>query len=536
MSYSGSRNANVRLFNGGINALEYWIGNSLLSARHILNDSTVTGATVKAALDTLSSASSAVFPFVAAGLAEQDLVSYDATAGTWKNRTVAAALSGKVTSTMVSNASAVVGATVTAALNTLNTAIGSVLSPYVGTSLAEQDLVSYDASGARWVNRTVANALKGTGTDSLVAGTGSFAAGADSIVIGRSAGAAINTGVNNIAIGLDALDEATAAVNSLIAIGANTITGAVTAAAGGSVAVGAQALTGLTSGTATAVGLNAGSNITTGLRNSLFGMSTASASGASDNTFIGNAVGSSAVGSQNTAVGSLAFNSASAAVTQCVAIGYNALSGALTVGAAGTTAIGSQALAVLTSGSSNTAVGGLSMAAATSAYSNTAVGQTTLQTLTDGYNNAVLGQAVASGSTSVCELAAVGSGALLGALTTAANGAVAIGYSSLALLTSGARNVAVGYQAGNIITTGSDMTILGYDADGDNAARSGCVVLGSGALATVNNTLVIRVGNSATTELKSTLAVTTNVTTAIGTETFLPVIINGVTYKIALHS
>lgn len=119
MSYSGPRNSNVRLFQGGINALEYWIGNRLLSASDIVNDSSVTGANVKLALNTLSSTSSAVFPFTATGLAEKDLVSYDAGAATWKNRTVAAALSGQVTSTMVTNSSSVPGSTTTAALNEL---------------------------------------------------------------------------------------------------------------------------------------------------------------------------------------------------------------------------------------------------------------------------------------------------------------------------------------------------------------------------------------------------------------------------------
>lgn len=116
MSFGGPNNSVVRDFIGGVRAASYWIGNRLLSASDITNDSSVTGATVKAALNTLSSTSSAVFPFTAAGLAEKDLVSYDASAATWKNRTVAAALSGQVTSTMVSNSSTVPGSLVTTAL------------------------------------------------------------------------------------------------------------------------------------------------------------------------------------------------------------------------------------------------------------------------------------------------------------------------------------------------------------------------------------------------------------------------------------
>lgn len=73
MSFSGSQNSVVKQLEGGIRASAYWIGNRLLSASDVVNDSSVTGANVKLALNTLSSASSAVFPFVGSGLAEQDL-------------------------------------------------------------------------------------------------------------------------------------------------------------------------------------------------------------------------------------------------------------------------------------------------------------------------------------------------------------------------------------------------------------------------------------------------------------------------------
>lgn len=268
-------NANVRKFDGAVNAAAYWIYDHLLRAGDIVNDSTVTGTTVKAALNTLSAASSAVFPFVAAGLAEQDLVSYDAGAATWRNRTKVAA-------------------------------------------------------------------LKGTGTNSLVIGTGSLAAGTNDIILGPSAGTATNTGSNNIGIGTDTLDGATMALSGMIAIG---------------------------------------------------------------------------------------------------------------------------------------------------------------------------------------------SSALTGALTNVANNAIGIGVGALSGLTSGANNTAVGYQAGDTITTGSNMTLLGYDADGDAAARSGCVVLGTNALATVDDTLVIRMGNTSTKEIVVTPVVTA---TPVATVSNLPLTVGGIPYTISL--
>lgn len=51
-------NANVRKFDGAVNAAAYWIYDHLLRAGDIVNDSTVTGTTVKEALNTLNAANS----------------------------------------------------------------------------------------------------------------------------------------------------------------------------------------------------------------------------------------------------------------------------------------------------------------------------------------------------------------------------------------------------------------------------------------------------------------------------------------------
>lgn len=406
-----NRNGAVRFFGGGINSAAYWVGTTLLSASHVLNDSSVTGTTVKDALNYLSTASTAVFPFVAAGLAEQDLVSYDASAATWRNRTKAAA-------------------------------------------------------------------LKGTGTDSFVVGTGSLAAGTNDIILGPSSGASANTGNDNIGIGADTLDGATVALQNVIAIGGAALSGALTAAANGTVAIGAAAGSVLTSGAKnTFAGFQSGIAVATGSRNALYGYATKSAAGATDNTFIGNEVGTTTVGSYNVAVGSQCLDGVTGALTGCVALGYSALSGLLTTAADGATAVGYVALASLTTGAKNTAVGyqsglfiidgsrnslfGWGTASSLSANDNTFIGSEAGSGNVDSRNTAVGSQAFNSASAAVTDCVVVGYNALAGVLsTTAPSGSIAIGTSALAACTTGL-NLAIGGSSQLAITTGARNTTVG---------------------------------------------------------------------------
>lgn len=496
-------NANVRKFDGAVNAAAYWIYDHLLRAGDIVNDSTVTGTTVKAALNTLSAASSAVFPFVAAGLAEQDLVSYDASAATWRNRTKVAA-------------------------------------------------------------------LKGTGTGSLVVGTGSFAAGTSDIILGPSAGTATNTGSDNIGIGTDTLDGATVALQNVIAIGGSALSDALTAAANGTVAIGAAAGLVLTSGAQnTFVGFQSGGAVTTGSRTTLFGYSTTSAAAVDDNTFIGNAVGSTSVGSRNTAVGSVAFNSASAAVTDCVALGYNALTGVISsTGPSGSVAIGSTALQAITTGV-NTAVGFANQLAITTGTGNVTLGYRVMSNasvavavsgivgignclsgaLTVGANNAVaVGTGALNSLTSGSQNCAVGYNTLSSVTSSIANaafgysclpnctGASNTGIGALAGLsnTSGASNVFIGASSGTSTTTGAFNVIIGALSSAGAAARSGCVVIGAGASAAADDTLVIRLGNTSAKEIVVTPVVSGIVHT--GPITYLPITIGGTAYSILLQA
>jgi hypothetical protein len=88
MSFSSSRNSTVRTFEGGVRASEYWIGNALLSASHIVNNSLVTGATVAQAL------SNCVYPYEVRSLGEQAILSYDSAVSKWVGRSKEFALKG----------------------------------------------------------------------------------------------------------------------------------------------------------------------------------------------------------------------------------------------------------------------------------------------------------------------------------------------------------------------------------------------------------------------------------------------------------
>lgn len=455
MSFGGPSNSVVRDFVGGVRASAYWIGNRLLSASDVVNDSTVTGASVKLALETLS------------------------------------------------------------------TGVSNSVSPYLALSLADQAILSYDTTTSAWRGKSKEVALKGTGNFSICVGTYAVAGGVGDIMLGSSCGNASNTGTNNIGIGTDTIDGATEALSNIVAIGNTALSGALTAAANGAVAIGFESLKVMTSGAQnTAAGYQSGVLTTTGSRNSFFGYGVTSPAAANDNTFTGNQVGSTSVGSRNTAVGSQAFNSASAAVTDTVVLGYNALTAILSSTApSGSVAIGSTALQACTTGL-NTAVGFANQLAVTTGTRNTTLGYNVMSN--------------ASAAVACSDFVGIGSSALTGALTAAANGAVAVGVSALAALTSGARNTAVGYQAGNILTTGSNMTILGYDADGDANSRSGCVVLGTGATASADDTLVVRMGNTSTKEIVITPVV--DATPPAGAVTYLPITIGGTSYRILLQA
>lgn len=538
-----NRNGAVRFFGGGINSAAYWVGTTLLSASHVLNDSSVTGTTVKDALNYLSTASTAVFPFVASGLAEQDLVSYDASAATWRNRTKAAALKGSGTNSIVVGSGSFAAGTNTIVFGTSagsanigaeNIVMGT--DALDGATVALTDIVAIGKDALTATSSTNSNGSVAVGSGTLASVTtpnsspgglvavGYYAlnlltTGIASTAVGYASGSRVTTGsVNtffgyecgkavssssfNTAIGANALSNAasTSNVNNMVAVGAGALSGALNGALG-SVAVGYNAMAALTTGIQNAaVGYYAGAALTTGYNNTIFGYEAMAFGGSGS-------IGCVAIGGQT-------LRSASLNTSSATAIGYYCLN-SLTTGTY-TTGVGASALYRVTSGNNNTGLGYL-------AGGN----------VTTGSNNVFVGAECAKNTyQDISDMVGIGNGVFGAAVQNTANGSVAIGSGALSAVTTGA-NIAIGYLAGNTLTVGASNTIVGHDADVTANSRSGCVVLGRGASAATDDTLVIRMGNTSTKEIIITPVVDATVRAA---STYLPIKVGSTQYYMPLYT
>jgi len=99
-----------------------------------------------------------------------------------------------------------------------------------------------------------------------------------------------------------------------------------------------------------------------------------------------------ATGAGNTALGNSAMGSSNTTISNCVAVGNNALNVAAV---SNTTAVGSTALDSNTSGVNNTGFGTNALTAVNSGTTNTGFGQNVAITLTTGSNNSILGNTAA---------------------------------------------------------------------------------------------------------------------------------------------
>ena len=211
-------------------------------------------------------------------------------------------------------------------------------------------------------------------------------------------------------------------------------------------------------------------------------------------------------GTNNTFVGELAGNFSSTG-TENTAVGTNALNSNAT--AVGQTAIGFNTLTALTSGIQNTAIGYNALASATSANQNTAVGYNSLAALTSpgigGGLNAAFGNQSLHLSTLGRFNTAIGVQAF-NAMNGDGNNDVfntALGCEAGWSMTSGINNTLIGAQAGvatllgSGLLTGNNNVIIGAHA-GENytGAESSNIMIGSGGVASENNT--IRVGDGST--------------------------------------
>ena len=352
--------------------------------------------------------------------------------------------------------------------------------------------------------------------------------GQSNVGVGGYAGASNTTGDYNVAIGsgsaslLGAL-QTNAVGDYNIAIGTGALGTANQDDNDGTVAIGhlackVQAGAGgdqFTNAT-TAVGYKALTALTTGVKNTAVGYQAGlTYTDASNNTTVGYNAGYRTVNgaSGNTILGASAFSGAQTGsdTGDCVAIGYLALSGALS-NADGSVAVGKSALAALTSGANNTAVGykaGISLtagagntvlghealdAANAGESSNVAIGYGSMgavdETINSGVGvhsadhniaigeNSLTGGALGGGDVSdgttrrLNYNIAIGSNTLNSTGTNAQIGTIAIGHDALTALTSGSGNTAVGYQSMLTNTSGLKNTCIGYQTMQDTNQSS----------------------------------------------------------------
>ena len=236
---------------------------------------------------------------------------------------------------------------------------------------------------------------------------------------------------------------------------------------------------------------------------------------------------------KNVSVGELSMPAPTASTgIQDTAVGYNALH-ALTT-SVGSTGVGYNAGALVTSGNHNTLIGNAAGAALTTQSGNTIIGYNAGLLATSAQNTMIGDQAGAAHTN--------GTGATyLGwkagnAVSTSANNTL-LGNGS-GLLTTGANNTYVGNSAGATGTSAHDNTVIGNTAD-VGAGNNYCIVLGTEAVATASNTLVIGSATGGHGITTTTTGGTTNGTATALTLLplgYLPVKLNGTVVNIPYYS
>ena len=281
--------------------------------------------------------------------------------------------------------------------NPQNGNLGSITTGFNNTAVGDGALVS----------ETTGHDNVAFGADVLPAQIGGVA----NTAVGSSAGRLLGGGSNNTMIGTGALGGTATVIQSNTAVGNAALNSALTTSY--NTAVGAGALQRATTGQNDAVGFSTLNACTTGTNNVSVGR---------------NSLRYLTTANGNTAVGAVAANEVTGASN--TAIGYAALQGASSSTAHDNTAVGYQAMAVVTS-----------------AYRNVAVGEATLSTLTTGYRN------------------------------------IAVGYGAGAAVTTGNSVACLGYNTGNTdSTTATDGTITNATLLGEQAQSqiSNVIVLGKG--------------------------------------------------------
>tara|TARA_R110000824_G_scaffold321004_1_gene507935 strand:- start:329 stop:1657 length:1329 start_codon:yes stop_codon:yes gene_type:complete len=219
----------------------------------------------------------------------------------------------------------------------------------------------------------------------LTAGTSNFVAGVNAgesiesggnynVIIGDDAGKVIDTADDNTAVGYRAMVGTTTGFSNVV-LGANAMDTATTA--NNNISIGTDTLAAATTGDANiAIGKEALQNLAGAYHN---------------NIAIGfNAMKTTTVNSENIAIGAYAMDGAnSGSSTQCTAIGYKSMGGALAGYA--NTAVGDHTMAVAAGAFGNTCMGRSALVALTTGSNNTAIGNYAGDALTTGSNNTSLG-------------------------------------------------------------------------------------------------------------------------------------------------
>nr|WP_199000521.1 hypothetical protein [Flavobacterium sp. ASV13] len=144
----------------------------------------------------------------------------------------------------------------------------------------------------------------------------------------------------------------------------------------------------------------------------------------------------------------------------------------------GSTAMGSNALNLNTTGSSNSAFGAGVLSRNVSGYYNTAVGNIALTNNTSGFNNSTVGGLALYANTTGGNNTSIGYASL--SANTLGSSNIAIGFSALPYSITGDKNIGIGISAGSGITSGSGNTIIGGVTSGISASDSNLVVLANG--------------------------------------------------------
>lgn len=277
------------------------------------------------------------------------------------------------------------------------------------------------------------------------------------------------------------LSSGAAGISTNLAIGALALASDTTG--NQNVAIGQRALTANSTGSFnTAVGVNALQFNTVGQLNTAIGITalqnnTGNSPSGNNNTAVGAAcLTSNTGGDNNTAAGYAALNAANS--DDNTAFGTNALRRLVAPGKRNTT-VGSEAGGG--AGSFNAVVAmGYYAASVNVADNTTALGTFALQINTSGASNTGVGAGAAKVNTIGNNITAVGVNAA--ASTINASDITAIGQQALLLSTGGA-NTAVGSNAGSNVVTGGNLTLLGANAQPSSSTVNNEITLGDGGIA-----------------------------------------------------